>query len=398
MLDGKWNRVLKCVDRDEVVRLAKELIEIPSENPPGREKKVAQYIDQKLREIGIEPKRYEFEPGRTNIMGALKGSGQGRRLMLNAHTDTVPVGDKTLWKRNPFGEVRDGRIYGRGACDMKGAIAAMIETAYVLKRSEVEFNGEFVVTAFADEEDMGLKGAKALAERGLLKADAAIGCEPSGLAINTCERGTVWLEIETRGKSVHTSKARDGINSNVKMSRIILAAEKLKFRVRKHKLLGTPTLASATTIHGGTRINVVPDSCKATFDVRIPPGLAPEEVVSEFRKMIKRLESEDPRLHAKLKVIHLDGAVETSEDEEIVRVAKNVLREYFGTEPRIEGMPGGTDMKVFVKGMKIPSIIALGPGKIDTAHTADEYVEIDELVDASKIYATIALEYLGEVH
>lgn len=316
--------------------------------------------------------------------------------MFNGHIDTVPIGEKSLWTRNPLGgEVIDGRLYGRGSCDMKGAVSAIIEAACALKRAEVPLKGEFVVSAFADEEVGGIKGARLLGERKLLKADAAVGCEPTAMVPNTCERGHVWIEVETKGKSIHTSRAMLGVNASVKMAKIILAAEKLKFNVDKHRLLGSPTIASATTIHGGVKTNVVPDSCKATFDVRTPPGLPAKDVLSTFEKMIASLREEDPELKASLRVLFQDEAVEVSEEEEIIKVAKRAWKDYYGSEPRVAGFLAGTDMKVFVRMAKIPSVIALGPGKLELAHTIDEYVDVKELVDAAKVYALIALEYLG---
>jgi succinyl-diaminopimelate desuccinylase len=214
------------------------------------------------------------------------------------------------------------------------------------------------------------------------------------MVINTCEKGTVWLEIETHGKSIHASKADLGVNASVEMAKVILAAERLRFDVARHRLLGLPVVASATTIQGGVKTNIVPDRCRATFDVRFPPGLTSGGVVGAFQRMVEELRAEDPRLDASVKVLFQDEALDVPEDEEIVRVAKNAWREYYREEPRISGFLAGTDMKVFAEA-KIPCLVALGPGLLEVAHTIDEFVDVKQLEDAAKVYALMALEYLG---
>jgi len=180
--------VLEKIASDEIIELTRQLIRIPSENPPGGEGEIAEFIAEKLKDLGLTVRVYEFKPGRPSVVGLLSGVKEKPTLMFNGHMDTVPVGDKDLWSVEPFeGVLRDGRIYGRGAADMKGALAAMIASVKAIVESEVNLRGRLILTFVADEEVTGY-GTRDLIRRGY-RADFAIVGEPNELNVQTAHKG-----------------------------------------------------------------------------------------------------------------------------------------------------------------------------------------------------------------
>src|SRR4030042_1309584 len=276
-------RLLREVDRldQHMVNHIQGLVRIPSENPPGDESEVAGYVAEALASLGVDVEHVEPEPGRVNTLGTLRGSGGGAGLLWNGHVDTVPLGNPDNWTVDPLGgEIRDGRVWGRGSGDMKGAVAAAITAVKALQDAGISLRGDLHIHAVADEELFGRSGTKYLCENGYIRGvDAAIVGESSTrdgrIMARPAVRGRTLVRLRARGRSAHSSRPHLGVNAVLKMSKALLAIEGARFRVPRHGLLPDPTIAPGTTIRGGTKDNTIPEECEALGDVRTVPGMSP---------------------------------------------------------------------------------------------------------------------------
>jgi len=386
----------KEIDERELVELAKDLVSIPSENPPGDEERVSKVLIKWLHKIGFDVKTYTPKEKRVNVIGVLRGKRKegGKTLIWNGHTDVVPAGDLNLWTHPPFEpRIVAGKLYARGSVDMKGAIASVLEGIAAIQRAGIKLNGSFVLQAVADEEVMSHFGMEYLVNNGLVQGDAAIIGEPTGLKIEIAERGIVWPRITTHGVQAHASMPELGINAIEKMSRLVPKLQAMKFKALQHPLLGKPTI-NVGTIGGGTKVNIVPDRCIIDVDRRTIPGETSNDVLGEIRKITEELKKEDAELDVEIELVDYAEPSEISPNEEIVKISENAVELVCGKRPKLRGMPGATDARFLINQCNIPSVI-LGPGNTEQAHTANEFVEIGELVKASKIYALIAAEFLG---
>ncbi|MCD6503956.1 M20 family metallopeptidase [Candidatus Bathyarchaeota archaeon] len=386
--------MLEKIGTNEIIELTRRLVRIPSENPPGGEGEIAEFIAEKLKDLGLTVRVYEFKPGRPSVVGLLSGVKEKPTLMFNGHIDTVPVGDKDLWSVDPFeGVLRDGRIYGRGAADMKGALAAMIASVKAIVESEVRLRGRVILTFVADEEVTGY-GTRDLIRRGY-RADFAIVGEPNELNVQTAHKGVLWLKVVTRGKAAHASVPHQGVNAIYRMADICLALEKMNSLLagRKHSLLGSPTI-NVGTIKGGIKTNIVPDYCEITIDRRLIPGEKPIDVKQEIEETLESLGGKTSKLQFELEVLNLADPSETPQDELIVQVARKAVKEVIGRDPGVTGFTATCDMRFLVNEAGIPTII-LGPGSLRQAHVIDEYVEVEQVINAAKIYTSIILKTLS---
>jgi len=336
---------------------------------------------------------HDYKPRRPNVVGLLSGDREKPILMFNGHTDTVPIGEKSLWTTDPFGaDVREGKIYGRGASDMKAALAAMIIAAKAIVEDGVQLKGTLMISCVADEEVTGF-GTKDLIDRGY-RADFAVVGEPTELKVQTAHKGIIWVRIVTKGRAAHASMPHEGINAIYGMSKVCLALKEMSNQVmmKKHPLLGSPTI-NVGTIKGGLKTNVVPDNCEITVDRRLIPGEIPEIAKSEIDTVLDSLKKHEPQLKMESEIINVAESSETSSDELIVRVAREAVQEVTGRDPGITGFTATSDMRFLVSQAKIPTII-LGPGSLRQAHIVDEYVEVQQVFDAAKIYALLGLKLL----
>ncbi|MEE9585741.1 MAG: M20 family metallopeptidase [Nitrososphaerales archaeon] len=391
--------IFSKISSKEAAKLVQDMVRKPSVNPPGNEAEVAKYLAEKMREIGLDVETFEIMPHRPNVIGRLKGEKGHPILMLNGHLDVVPPGNTELWTVEPFGgEIRDGRVHGRGSADMKGGLAAMFLAAKALKESDVSLKGDLLLTAVVDEEVTG-SGAQGLIDRGYT-ADMAVVAEPTELSPVRAHKGLLWLEISTAGKAVHSSRvssrgASGEVNAVYKMAKILDALQTylIELEKRDDPLVGNPTV-SVGTITGGSKTNMVPDRCSITVDRRLLPHESSDDAKAEVEDILRRLRKEDPSLKTELKVVlSREGAV-TGIDEQVVHLSKEAAEEVLGTEVEVSGSPATSDMTIFVNQASIPTVL-LGPGRLGTAHITDEYVEVDQVVGAAKIFALMALKALG---
>jgi acetylornithine deacetylase/succinyl-diaminopimelate desuccinylase family protein len=365
--------------------LLADLVRINSVNPAYKdgqsEAGVVNYLKEYFENHSIETWQHEVFPGRPNLIARLPGRDASRRLVFEAHTDTVYAGDMAIPPFDPV--ISEGRLYGRGSCDTKAGLAAMTYAAVSLKDRGIVPGCEIWVVAAADEE-FSFGGVRRLLEG--LQASAAVVSEPTEMRVAVASKGVLRWRIGCRGKAAHSSKPQLGINAITNMARVILAIEEdnKKLQSSPHPLLGAATL-NIGIIQGGRQVNVVPDLCTIELDRRLLPGESIPDVLEHYRSIL------DPELGAYFEPPMLeDEAFETSRDTAIVKCALRVAGD-LGANPEPLGVPFGTDASKFSRA-GIPSIIC-GPGNIDQAHGSVEYVECAQVERAVEFYRQLMIAF-----
>ena len=383
-----------AVDVDELLGYARGLIAAPSENPGGTEDEAASVAAGILASLGTTPEIIRGDEGRPSVVARF-GDRPRPSLAWNDHLDTVPAGTPDTWTSPPFaGEVRDGKLIGRGACDMKGAIAAALASAAAIARVGVPLGGSLWFHLVADEELAGIHGTNVLWERGMLDQDAAIVGEPTELQLGLAERGGAWITATAHGRAAHGSQPHRGVNAITSMARLLLRLEEALPDLT-HPLIGGPTV-NAALIEGGSAPNVVPDRCVVDIDRRLLPGEDdPAAVLEPFRRLIDEIRADHPEVRLDVTIREWIDAAEAPPDERIVRLARAAVAEAGGGPPAAVGFSGITDARYYLNQARIPTVI-LGPGSIAVAHTADEWVSVDELVAAARAYARLFVGFLGD--
>ena len=386
-------RIWHAVDLGRMVEILKALVQVPSVNPPGETAEAAGVLQRHLEEVGFHGfQRVEPSPGKVSLV-ARWGSPGGRRLIWNGHLDVVPVGDAEAWQHAPFsGEQEGDRIFGRGACDMKGAFAALLGAVAAIQEAGFQTEGEVVVQAVADEEMLGPLGTGYLVEHLPVEADAAICGEPTGLVPVIAAKGLQWWKFVTRGASCHASAPHLGVNAVEKLLDFLGALRQIPLD-RIHPLVGRPTLA-ITMISGGIKENVIPDYAEAIADRRVVPGEDPEEFRRQVRALIEEFCARNRDVRVEATVVQEAAPSEVPADAPIVRICQRVARAVLGQEVAPAGIPGTTDARFLINRARIPTCI-LGPGGLEQAHTRDEYISLDQLVRGARVYAGVLCEFLG---
>jgi len=404
---NEYMKILDLVDEDELVQFTQELIQIKSvydQNKEGyNEERVAIYIARYLQEMGLEVHIDEVVPGRPNVIGILKGNQAGKTLLFEGHTDVVTAGDLEEWNYPPFGAVIENRrIYGRGACDTKGNVAAAIFAVKAIKSSKVDFSGNILLCIPVDEEGMML-GIKDFIKKGWAdNVDAAVICEPEENNICITQKGAMRVVIRVQGKMAHGCMPLAGINPNWRMAKIICELEKLQqqefLRLGNHPYLGypsiTPTILMAP-IKGEPQINVIPKECFTALDIRTVPGQEHAILAGQIQDILNRLAKEDDDFSATMEIIEERPWTETHKSEEIVKAISSAYTMVTGKEPIYNGVPGATD-GTFLNCLKDIPVVTTGAGNRLIPHQRDEYVDIDELVEATKLFALTAMIYLNK--
>jgi acetylornithine deacetylase/succinyl-diaminopimelate desuccinylase family protein len=370
------------VTMSAVIELLAELVAIDSVNPayggPG-EAGVTRFLQEYFARHRIETSLVPVLPGRDNLVAVLPGRDRSRRLILEAHMDTVSVAGMTIPPFEPH--VRDGRLFGRGACDTKGGLAAMVQ-ALVDRAAGQPPPCDVWLTAVVDEEH-AYRGVLAVCDQ--VHAEAAIVAEPTSLRIVTATKGVVRFQIQLRGRAAHSSRPQLGRSAILSAARLVLAVEELHHHLegRVHPLLGAAT-GSIGMISGGVQINMVPESCSLAIDRRVLPGETIGDVLGGYQHVIDALASSDPAFEATIEPpLLMDEPLETPPSAALVGVAAAVATAG-GLEPDPVGVPYGSDAsKLAAHG--IPSIV-FGPGSIDQAHAAVEYVPVAEVERARDFF------------
>jgi succinyl-diaminopimelate desuccinylase len=386
--------LLPFIRKKELIDLTTRLVQIPTENPPGNEKAAAQFLKPLLSKMGFKTKTVLSPKGRWNIVAERRWGKGGRTLIFNGHLDVVPAGNPSQWKYPPFrGTLSKGRIYGRGASDMKSGIASFIHALSTIERSKMRLHqGAVVLHLVSDEESHGHQGMGFLTQKEGIRGDAALVGEPTDLQPVIAQKGALWLRISTLGKSAHGSRPHLGVNAVEKMMKLMERLNSIPLET-EHPLLGKPTL-NVGTIQGGTKINIVPDRCEIEADRRMLPNEKKEEVIEKMKETLDFLRSRDPFFQYRIEEIDFAEPSEVNPEEEIVKIAVDAIQEVMGKKPSLRAFSGFTDSRFYINQCHIPTLI-FGPGEVDQSHTTDESVEVEALVKAARIYGLILVNYLS---
>ncbi len=379
------------IDRDYLVRTLADLVRINSINPtlaPGGagEAEIGNYVATALARAGLDVRKIEPEPERPSVVGVLESPRKGRSLMLNAHYDTVGVDGMP----EPFSAaVREGKLYGRGAYDMKGSLAACMTAAKALAENQALAAGSVVVAAVADEEYGSIGTASVIRE---LKTDGAIVTEPTALNVCLAHKGYLWIEVETQGRAAHGSRFQDGIDANMRMGRFLTALEKLERELRGrmgHPLVGPPSLHAAM-ISGGTGLSTYAASCRLQIERRTVPGETEAQAVREIQEIADKLAAADPTFHAIVRCFFAREPFEVLPDKRIVQAVDRAAEEVLGRKVTHFGDTPWMDAALLAAAGT--ETVVIGPRGAG-AHAAEEWVDIESVAQLAEILVRAALDY-----
>jgi len=377
--------------RDTLTRL----VQINSINPglvdgaPG-EAEIAGYVAGVLRQLGLQVTLPADPAHRPSVVGVWTGrpDAGGRSLMLNAHLDTVGVDGMDA----PFSAgIRDGRLYGRGAYDMKGALAACLGAAHAFSRAGVRLAGDLQIAGVADEEFASL-GMQAVLRQ--FRPAGAIVTEPTALRTCLAHKGFVWLRVTTHGRAAHGSRFDAGIDANMAMGRFLAALDGLEQQLRArapHPLVGPPSLHAAT-LHGGTELSMYAARCELGLERRTVPGETPAQVKAEIQQLLDRLSAADPRFQAGVETLLVREPFEVAPDAAIVRAVDAAVAQTLGVDPSHCGDTPWMDAALLAAaGVETVVIGPAGAG----AHAHEEWVDLDSVVRLSQILVAAAVDFCG---
>ncbi|MHA2226888.1 MAG: M20 family metallopeptidase [Candidatus Hodarchaeales archaeon] len=382
--------LLANLDTKYTQRILKELIRINS--IVGRERDLVEYLHEELEALGLKCEINEVEPGRPNIYVRLEDGKQGKRLNFNGHTDTIPVVNG--WTTNPFNPViKDGKLFGLGACDMKAGIACILDMLRAFVESGYSFNGELSFSGVIDEEAYG-KGAKAMLKTDLANVDAMLIAEPypgdESRPIPLGITGKILYEIIVKGKAAHGFRPHFGINAIEELGKIIANLDQLNFK--KHPDFGKGNF-STLKIEGGYEVYsvVVPAIARTEINRLLVPGETVQTAIEDMEKLITNLNL-TAEVEVKTKPPQYE-AYTIDKNEPIIQIFDDIYRKVIGHAPQYEYSSGITDANIFAGEGGIPCL-HLGPHQ-NVAHQKDEFVMLDWLEPISKMYALIAAEFLN---
>jgi acetylornithine deacetylase len=409
-------RVLQSLDTDACIRLAQDLVRVPSIT--GNERAVQDLVALVLEEAGLEVDRFDADVDRlkahprfpgmeverteaTLVAGILGQKGE-RSLIFNGHVDVVPPGDRQAWQTSPWSaHIQSGRLYGRGACDMKAGLAVGICAAAALKKSGLPLRGRLIVQSVVGEEDGGI-GTFAMAERGY-RADAAYVLEPTRLRIIPAQAGALSFRLRIRGLAAHASVRYQGISAIDKFELVETRLRQLERSLNQepHPLFRHYPIAyplSIGRLRSGSWSSTVPDELECEGRVGVPVGMASAEVRRQFAAAIADVAQRDAWLAEHPPQIEWAGgqfdAVAVDAQLPAFMALKAAHAEEFGVEPEPDGAPYGSDMRLLVHEAETPAIL-YGPGDIKQAHSTDEWIEVDEIVRAARVVTAAAARYLA---
>lgn len=388
--------IVKWIDENqsEILRIATDLIRFPtvSSRPDARERydELNEYLAAEIAKMGVKAETFRNGPDAgANLVARFPGAGGGKTLVMGGHTDVVAADEPDWITGNAYeAKVIDGKLYGRGAADMKGGLAACLVAIRALRVAQVSLRGDIVFVGSVDEEIGGTNGMGFLVESGAVKADYAINAEQTELEIKTAYKGNCWIEVKVIGQTAHGSTPHLGVNAIEKAAKIIETLSNVGLTYEEDAILG-PSTINVGIIKGGTARNVVPNECSFTLDVRMVPGQTAEGVLAEVRGLLSKMMKQDVQLHAEA---YFNGRntqpVVIPQSETLVQVLLKYGEEILGRRPATTGFISAGDMWHFQK-IGVPGLM-FGPGSLSNIHRCNEYAHVSELVNAAKIYALAA--------
>ena len=393
----KENKVINQVAGDEIVTLLQTLIQERSDYPPGDTRGAIDVIAQLLEDEGISFEVLSKKEHQPSLIAHYGSNADGDRLVYHAHIDTVPPGDVDEWTVDPFaGEINRGRIYGRGAGDDKGSVAAQLMALVALARAEIPLQGALQVAVVADEESGGNTGTRWLRQTGKLAPDSLVVGEQTNNRIAIAERVACGIDLTVFGESAHGAMTWAGDNAIIKMAGVIRwLKENLidRFSETMHPYLPPPTL-NIGKISGGIQWSIVPSKCKIEMDRRLLPGETREEAMDQIRRVLDDYQRQVGEFEYELFTTgDVASNIDTPPDDPIVQTANQTLADTSGEERDLTGYVQTSDGRWFADD-GIP-IIIFGPSNPKVGHAADEYVEIDQLIEAVHFLTLFAMRYLN---
>lgn len=379
------------VDGEYLARTLAELVRINSINPAfsagaTNEAEIARWLAAELERLGLAVALHEPEPGRASVVGTLKGGAGGRSILLYGHIDTVGVEGMD----DPFaGTVRDDRLYGRGAYDMKCGVAACLAAVKALAEVDARPAGDVLVAFVADEEVASVGMAEVLRHH---RADAAIVTEPTELELVVAHKGFCWIEVETIGRAAHGSRFDLGIDANLRMGRFLAELERLEAELRRsppHALLGPPSLHAAL-LQGGTGESTYAARCRLVIERRTLPGETPGHALGQVRAILERLAAQDPSFQATARVLLARDAWETSVDAPAARIVARAAGAVLGHPPTVAGRAYWMDTALIAAAGA--DVVVIGPTGAG-AHADEEWVELESVRQVAEVLARAAAEY-----
>lgn len=401
-LDERISAAQCLLDEFGLIDTLQALVRVPSVYNPvvpgGNEQAAANLVASLLDTWGLPYTRRDVSPNRPNIVVDLPGTRPRPILVFEGHTDVVTAGDRAVWSMEPFcGEIRDGRIYGRGACDMKGGLAAMLYAARAIHAAGVEFAGTIRLAVLADEEGL-MQGAKAFVADGYLDgATAAIVCEPEGDRVCIAQKGAIRLRVTFSGTMAHGAMPEEGANPVAALGEVIAALRVLERDIQSespaHPLLGkfylTPTVASGGEREQG---NVIPASAELVLDIRTSVDHVHATIRERVGAAIAAATSAIAGVSFQIEVIDDRPSTDTDAADPIVAAVVAAHEAETGVTPPFGGVPGSTDGTIFWDATRVP-IVTWGPGDTLLPHQADEFVRVDEVIRYARSYIGAALRY-----
>jgi succinyl-diaminopimelate desuccinylase len=405
--DGaRLRAALAQVHADELIALTRDLVRIPSVvtpgDPDGNEAAVAEYIRRWFIKEGFELEIQPVAPSRPNVVAWLGDKAGGRSLLLEGHTDVVTEGDASTWSHPPFGgDLEGGRIWGRGAADMKGGLAAAMIAATAIKRSGARLGGRLVVGALVDEEGDMLGVHHFVATPLARELTAAIICEPEQNELCLEQRGVVWARVVLRGRMAHGAMPEAGANPLAAVGALLREVPRLERRLRalcaRSRYLRPPTVTPTVVrapVAGVPQANVIPATAEVILDVRLTLGASEETVTAEIARSCQAAADAQPGITVEWRPVNgFRPATRVERDEPLVRAMRAAVRAATGRPAVFGGVPGSTDGTILRQTLGIP-IVTCGPGHRLIPHQVDEYVEVKGLVDAARVYVATSLRYL----
>ena len=399
------------------MRLAQELVRIPSVT--GDEPAVQERVAQALADAGLEVDTFEADLGRlkmhprfpgmetdrqqARLVAGTLGPRGGRSLILNGHVDVVPPGNRNRWQASPWsGHIQAGRLFGRGACDMKAGVAVAISVAGALAKSGLPLFGRLTVQSVVGEEDGGL-GTFAMIDRGY-RADAAIVLEPTGLRLIPAQAGALSFRLRVTGLAAHASVRYQGVSALEKFQVIENRLRRLERELNQQppslfSRYPIPYALSIGKLRAGEWSATVPDQLECEGRVGVPLGVASSDVRRQLEAAVGEAARQDTWLHDHPPVVEWFGgqfdAAEVDPTLPVFRMLGEAHRQELGVDPELDGAPYGSDMRLFVHEGEMPAIL-YGPGDIRQAHSVDEWISVDEIARAARIVTVAAANYLTE--
>lgn len=387
--------VLARISTDDIVEFHRGLVRIPSINPPGDCVDAITYVERPFAEAGFEIENVDDDPVQPNLIARYGPEGT-KKLLINAHVDVVPIGERSSWKFDPFGaEIEDGKIYGRGAGDDKASVTAQAIAALALKASGVPLKGQLIYTAVSDEESGGIHGAKLVSEVVPDPSWVIIG-EQTLNRVAIGEKGHGACELIVHGKTAHGALPWEGANAIEGVAEIIVALRRElwpRLADRVHWAF-KPSSGSVNMIEGGVKANVVPDRASIYIDRRLAPGETPEGCREEILSIAEQAIQNVPGCTVELHMPYPGKAAVVAEVDDPLVQAMIGANELIGASTEPTGFSMNTDGRYWAP-RGVPTII-YGPGDPSLAHIADEWVGIEEMVEATKAYAVAMVRLLGD--